>query len=68
MIYILIALGVILGYIVGVGAFRRGVKGCIHVDETNVEKDIYTFEFYVPPYQINDSKYVIFEIRKKNTE
>lgn len=41
--------------------------GCIHVDETNPEKDLYTFEFYIAPYQINELKSAKFDIRRKNT-
>ena len=41
--------------------------GCIHIDETNPEKDLYTFEFYIAPYQINELKSARFDIRRKNT-
>ena len=55
------------GVTIGYWIFSKPSLGCIHVDETNPEKDLYTFEFYIAPYQINELKSAKFDIRRKNT-
>lgn len=67
-IVFLIIASFIAGMSIGQRIFSKPSVGCIHVDETNPEKDLYTFEFYIAPYQINELKSVKFDIRKKNTE
>ncbi len=57
----------IAGITIGHRIFFKPSVGCIHVDETNPEKDLYTFEFYIAPYQINELKSAKFDIRRKNT-
>ncbi len=57
----------IAGMSIGHRIFSKPAVGCIHVDETNPEKDLYTFEFYIAPYQINELKSATFDIRRKNT-
>lgn len=57
----------IAGVSIGERIFNKPSVGCIHVDETNPEKDLYTFEFYIAPYQLNELKSARFDIRRKNT-
>lgn len=57
----------IAGMSIGHWIFSKPSVGCIHIDETNPEKDLYTFEFYIAPYQINELKSAKFDIRRKNT-
>lgn len=54
-----------LGFIFGSNyGLRTKTVGTIVVDEHNPEKDLYTFEFEIPPAQINEMGKVIFKIRK----
>lgn len=65
---VVMAIMFVIGFETARSIYRKDPVGCIHVDETNPDKDVYTFEFYIPPYAVNEMKEAKFDVRRKNTD
>lgn len=65
---IIFCLGIVLGVFIGQLIFKPSMYGTIVIDDTNPEKDLFTFEFSKNPGLLYDEKEVMFNVEIRQTQ